>query len=644
MSVLSSWTSEWLPAETIRVWGLTLGHFLWEGLALALLLFCAMRFCRRPQTRYVLAVFTLGAMLIAPFLTFSVLSQTPQTLVRTVTIPGSKQNFEALQLLVANAQTSDNPLASANWPTWCACIWLAGVLVFSIRTLGGWIVLARFRRKGTRSFPAQLLEKCRVFERRLGLQRRINYLQSGVIDNPSVAGWLRPLVLMPMSAISGLSSEQLEAVIVHELAHIKRLDGLVNLFQIAAETLLFYHPAIWWTNRVIRNERENCCDDISVQTCGNATEYAKALTLLESARATPCWALSATGGVLKARVMRLLRPQKAVDAIPSTGVAMFGIFCATAILAAAAVAKPGWKPENSNTAPQQTHAAVAPSSPRELDATSAPGNPSEAAPVAPSSPIAAPANATQQSAPAPPPAPSTEPIISSTSDGSYLDELKSAGLKDLTVEEIISLKIQGVTPEYIQAMRRDGFDPTIRDLIAMKVQGVSPEYVRDIRATGLNPTMRDLVSMKVQGISPEYVRDMKAAGMNPSVHDLVGMKVQGVTPEYARAMKGVGSEPIAPHDLISMKVQGIDPEYVRAIEATGLNPSLHELISMKVQDVTPEYIRTLKSAGLTDLRVHDYIRAKAQGVTPEFIAKVHSHGFQNLTLHQLIELKNADVF
>jgi beta-lactamase regulating signal transducer with metallopeptidase domain len=611
----TAWGIEWLHGETIYVLAFTLGHFLWEGLSLALLLLAVIRFFNRAQSRYALAVCTLTAMLLAPLCTFLILSRAPDPgrassgarLIETVT--------DALPGAVTRLANAASPSPFSNWPAWCAGLWFSGVLVLSLRTLGGWLVLRRMQRNGAGPLPAEWVQKCRALEQRVGLKRRILYLRSRIVDAPSAMGWLKPIVLVPVCALSGLSAEQLEAVIVHELAHIRRLDCLVNLFQVAAETLLFYHPAVWWVNRVIRNERENCCDDISVEICGNATEYAKALTLLESARTAPSWALSATGGVLRARVMRLLRPQTAVAAASVNGLAFLGVFCLAGVLLASAavgrdVARKDWRPEPGNVV-----AAKAP-----LQSTV--GSPAPAPPaMAPSAVTPAPAMIDPeiaQAAPAPPaPAgPASGSTNAASSEDSYIEGLNGAGLKDLSVDDLIALKIQGVTGEYIREMRSGGFDPSVHDLIAMKVQGISPEYVKEMRALALNPNIHDLIAMKVQGITPAYVREMQSAGLKD-------MQV---------------------HDLIGMKVQGIDPEYVRAIHATGLNPNLHEFIAMKVQSVTADYIRALNSAGLGELRVHDYINAKVQDVSPEFIERVRSHGFKNLTLHQLIELKNADVF
>src|SRR5260370_37969941 len=120
-------------------------------------------------------------------------------------------------------------------------------------------------------------------------------------------GWFRRMVLLAVKAFTGLSEAQLQLVIVHELAHIQRLDPFVNVFQIFVETLLFYHPAVWWLNKRIRTEREHCCDDIAVSLCGNPVEYARALTLMEEWRSAPALAMAANRGPLSKRIFPVLR-------------------------------------------------------------------------------------------------------------------------------------------------------------------------------------------------------------------------------------------------------------------------------------------------------------------------------------------------
>ena len=143
--------------------------------------------------------------------------------------------------------------------------------------------------------------------RRLHIGRAVRLLESTSVSVPTVIGWLRPVVLLPASAMAGLAPNQMEAILAHELAHIRRHDYIVNLFQTVVETLLFYHPAVWWLSRRIRAERENCCDDLAVSLCGDPVAYAAALAELEGLRSTTGdLVLAATGGSLLQRVRRLL--------------------------------------------------------------------------------------------------------------------------------------------------------------------------------------------------------------------------------------------------------------------------------------------------------------------------------------------------
>jgi TonB family protein len=146
-----------------------------------------------------------------------------------------------------------------------------------------------------------------------------------------VIGALRPLILIPVSALANLSPQQLDALILHELAHIRRLDTIANILLIAVETLLFYHPAVWWVSRQVRTEREHACDDFAVSICGDARLYVEALTSLESWKvAIP--ALAANGGALKARVARLLdvpaeTPKASLSGM--AGLALLGLLAAS---------------------------------------------------------------------------------------------------------------------------------------------------------------------------------------------------------------------------------------------------------------------------------------------------------------------------
>jgi len=177
-------------------------------------------------------------------------------------------------------------------------LWLAGVAVLSLRLLVRWWAVWRLG-KGLRPAEPQWQEVLGSLCRHLAASRPIRLMVSTAAQVPMVIGWLRPAVVMPASAFTGLTPEQLTALLAHELAHIRRYDQWVSLAQTLVELLLFYHPAVWWISRAIRVEREHCCDDAAVAHSGDLASYMRALTWVEEhrgARLTP--AVAAMGSPL----------------------------------------------------------------------------------------------------------------------------------------------------------------------------------------------------------------------------------------------------------------------------------------------------------------------------------------------------------
>ena len=192
---------------------------------------------------------------------------------------------------------------------WCLVFYIAGVVVLSLRLTAGWLKVQMLKRSSAHSVGARLQEKAARICRLLRISRPVRLLESAAAEVPIVIGALKPVILLPASALTGLTPAQLEAVIAHELAHVRRYDYLVNLVQTVIEVLLFYHPCVWWLTNRIRAERENCCDDLAVGVCRDRMLYARALAQLEEAR-TPKGeiAMASAGGVLLARIRRLLVP------------------------------------------------------------------------------------------------------------------------------------------------------------------------------------------------------------------------------------------------------------------------------------------------------------------------------------------------
>lgn len=299
---------------TVRL-GWTLLHFLWQGSIIALLLAGVLWLLRRQsaQRRYLAGCGALGLMALLSVATFFFISPGDPPLKLPVLSVASVRALPhgvplGTALVPAGGLESKGPLDG--WESllpWLSGAWFVGVCVMSVRFLGGLRHVCRLRREALGAVADPWLVRLNDLKHRLGVSRPVRLLESARIEVPTVIGWLKPMILLPASTLTGLAPAQIESILAHELAHIRRHDYLVNLCQRVIETLLFYHPAVWWVSRCIRIERENCCDDLAVSVCGDRAGFARALARLEELRfpSSPL-ALAATDGPLLRRIRRVL--------------------------------------------------------------------------------------------------------------------------------------------------------------------------------------------------------------------------------------------------------------------------------------------------------------------------------------------------
>jgi ankyrin repeat protein/beta-lactamase regulating signal transducer with metallopeptidase domain len=303
--------------------GWVLIHFLWQGTGIALLLATVLRVASRASShvRYVMigSAFLLCAVL--PVTTWiilgpqassymaaaTVLSPTDVPRVESPVLRGSDPHTDGTMESPGNVQTrwqnNLSQVADASLP-YVVGLWFGGVLTLTLRLTMGWMLMRRVCLSGLPIHDAFRLERFRGLLERMQVSVPVRLLESALVEVPTLIGWLRPTILVPVSVFMGLTPDQLEAILAHELAHVRRYDYLVNLFQTVIETILFYHPAIWWISRKLREERENCCDDIALEVMKDRLVYASALAQLEQGRGLPL-ALTASGGSLLQRIRRI---------------------------------------------------------------------------------------------------------------------------------------------------------------------------------------------------------------------------------------------------------------------------------------------------------------------------------------------------
>ena len=212
------------------------------------------------------------------------------------------------------------------WLPYVVWTWIAGVVLLMARFAGGSWRVHRLRVASRAEAVSPWQAAGERLAGRLRLDVAFRVVESGLVDTPSVIGFLRPVILLPVAVLSNLSPGQVEALLAHELAHIRRRDYAVNLVQTAAETLLFFHPAVWWVSSRIREEREHCCDDVAVEVCGEPTAYAAALAELASWRSREiALSVGAAGGPLLARVRRLVGAPEEDEPRSASGLAVLAI-------------------------------------------------------------------------------------------------------------------------------------------------------------------------------------------------------------------------------------------------------------------------------------------------------------------------------
>ena len=304
------------PASAfVAALGWALVHFLWQGLAIGLAAALALMLSRnaRPQARYAIACIGLAACVAWPAFGLA------RNLFADAS-PGTSLVAGVAMHAASGAEVFVVPLDS--WRTllqaqlpWIVSLWSLGAALLALRMALGVTWIGRIRRAHEGSVDARWQARLDRLAERFGLRRKVALRVADELDSPVAAGWWRPIVLVPAALIARMPSDLLEALLAHELAHVKRYDYLVNLVQSAVEALLFYHPVVWWLSKRIRVERECIADELAAQALGEPKRLALALQqldLIRDAGGLPelHFAPAAHGGNLMSRIQRLVRPDR----------------------------------------------------------------------------------------------------------------------------------------------------------------------------------------------------------------------------------------------------------------------------------------------------------------------------------------------
>jgi beta-lactamase regulating signal transducer with metallopeptidase domain len=566
----------------------TLIHFCWQAAAVAVVYRIASLVLARGRSemRYALSLAALLLMVGGALGTFA---WEMRSATSSPALPNIAAEMKSVALRAALQQKAtpgkqvvglvSDVSSSMNLLRWIDGLWVLGVGVLSMRSIGGWWLIQRLRATAVDEAPEALQASFARIAVALGIRRETLLRISSAVAGPITIGALRTMVLLPLSSLTLLGPEELEMVLAHELAHVRRADFLCNIAQTLVETLFFFHPAVWWIGKQIRHERELCCDDLALKICPNPVTYATALFRLEEQRARQWRLAMALNGnqshqTLRLRIARILG--EPVSHGGGRAVQPFSLVVACVALAASLVAAP---PVVASFRPAM-HGPI-----RHAAAQSAAATASTAVrPVTASVMHMALHNALGQASATASQKPSDELV---QPHSSYIERMKAAGY-DVDLDKYIAMKIQDVTPEFAQAMGQAGFGKLSADqLIACKIHGVTPEYIAQLKQQGFEiKGVQDAISFRIFDVTPEFVAGMKSAGFaNLTDQQLLSLRVQGVTPEYAQ---GIAREfpGVTVEDVIKTRIFHIDSAFIESAKKLGFGDlSLDKLVKLRISGI-----------------------------------------------------------
>lgn len=300
-------------SSLVPAWGGALLSFLWQGLLIGIVTAFLLGLSRqaRPQVRYMIACVALALCFALPV--FSVWRELSAGTINNAGVTALQRVSNAGDGISAAISVDAVSDALTGWMSWVVIAWSLGCAFFSLRMAMGLSWIANARRHSRASTDDKMQSKLNLLAIQFDVPRPIQLLVCNDIDSPVTAGWWKPIVLVPASLASRMPPDYIEALLAHELAHIKRHDYLVNLIQSFIEAVLFFHPVVWWLSKQIRIERENIADDLAAEVLGEPRRLAIALAALDEFQlAGPLLAPAAHGGKLMSRIQRLIKPTEHV--------------------------------------------------------------------------------------------------------------------------------------------------------------------------------------------------------------------------------------------------------------------------------------------------------------------------------------------
>jgi len=477
--------------------------------------------------------------------------------------------------------------------------------------------------------------------------RDVRLCRSSEVAVPIAVGIFDAMILVPERLLDELPAEDVDRILLHELAHLRRGDDWINALERVAEALLFFNPGVRWMVRQLDVEREVACDDWVLERRSEALPYAQCLVKLVEGVAWPYRPMTAPGVFvtrrsISIRIERLLSKQRDVRLRVSPGplAAVGGLAVAACVLGAylspsfAATATAGstsgrhpstalslWKP----TAKPTQHGTPKPFVVANAQPTSVPtSEPTPVpAPIPSASAVARPlvaAAAVHASVEA-----RTHAAVRAAMSTSTMTRHGSTTAASDVRSQVAALSdASDATPapamtgeDFIAEMATAGYtNLSVDDLIRLKSIGVTGAYVREVQAAGLgHPPIHELEQMRAVGVAPQFVAEMHRQFPGVTLADVISLRAVGVTTSYASELRAAGVKDLNPDTLRSMRAVGVDPAYVRELSAAGYaNLNASQLTQLRAVGIDNDFLRKVKEHGLHNLSLDDLVKLKTSGV------------------------------
>jgi beta-lactamase regulating signal transducer with metallopeptidase domain len=677
---------------------------LWEGALFALAVALVLRLTPRNNatTRYAVLVLALAAVLVVPILTAMLTFARPAPLVATAPtlaapITASRiahphpvsppSRHLAAPVVVPASALAPRAVAfrriSLPIPRLVAFLavgaWLLGMLYVGVRLA---ISLAHLEGLKRNALPLPLDIRTRLTSWTDAVKgtQGVRLCRSSEITIPIAVGLFDAMILVPNALLEELPTEDIDRIILHELAHLRRNDDWLNAFERVVNAVLFFNPAVRWLVGRLDLEREVACDDWVVTQTSQPLPYAHCLVRVVESATWPYRAMAAPGVFVTRRSMsirieRLLSAHRDVRSRIALGPASLAVASIAALGVFAAYVSPSIADEGPAAAaapPMPTRIAHVAATPKARVAapTAAPAHvaapavgPSVASHVAPAvashvattiapsvashaarvvAPVVTQAVTSAVASALPKPHPDAAP--QQVADEDYIANMSAAGYKNLSLDQLIQLRSVGVTPELIRSFAAVGLTHLSADqLVQLAALGVDADYVRSMRSIFGNVTVSDLTQLRGVGVTPDYVQGLKAAGLTSvTVGDVAGIRAVGVTPEYIHEMRAHFGN-VSLTAIRNARAVGVTRDYADELRGAGFgNLTLDDLQRLRAQGVDADYIRTIRKQ-FGNVSPDEISAARAVGVSPEYVGELRAAGITGSSLQDLQRMRAVGV-